>query len=134
MYVCYIDESGTSEIPGNTSHFVLAGLSIPIRHWKRMDLEICAILKKYELGDAEFHTAWILRKYLEQSKIPNFAKMDRAARRAAVRQERIKQLLKLQKQGAKNYRQIKKTFAHTDAYIHLNETERKALGEEDAHR
>ena len=30
MYLCYIDESGTSDIPGNTSHFILAGLSLPI--------------------------------------------------------------------------------------------------------
>ena len=24
MYLCYIDESGTPELPGNSSHFVLA--------------------------------------------------------------------------------------------------------------
>jgi hypothetical protein len=30
MYLCYIDESGTPQIPGNTSHFILAGLAIPI--------------------------------------------------------------------------------------------------------
>jgi hypothetical protein len=33
MYLCYIDESGTPESSGNTSHFVLAGISIPIWHW-----------------------------------------------------------------------------------------------------
>ena len=33
MYLCYIDESGTSDIPGNTSHLILAGLSLPIWHW-----------------------------------------------------------------------------------------------------
>jgi hypothetical protein len=60
MHVCYIDESGTSDIPGTTSHFVLAGISIPIRHWRAF----CVLLKRYGLGDAEFHTAWILRKYL----------------------------------------------------------------------
>ena len=38
MYLCYIDESGTSVVPGNTSHFVLAGLSIPIVQWKGGDL------------------------------------------------------------------------------------------------
>jgi hypothetical protein len=38
MYLCYIDESGTSVVPGNTSHFVLAGLSIPIVQWNGGDL------------------------------------------------------------------------------------------------
>ncbi|MCU7837088.1 MAG: DUF3800 domain-containing protein [gamma proteobacterium symbiont of Taylorina sp.] len=40
MYLCYIDESGTSSIPGNTSHFVLAGISVPIWHWKTCDKDI----------------------------------------------------------------------------------------------
>lgn len=67
MLVCYIDESGTSAIPGNTSHFVLAGLSIPIWHWKNCDQEIAKIKSVYRLEDAEIHTAWLARKYLEQS-------------------------------------------------------------------
>jgi len=74
MYVCYIDESGTPDIPGNTSHFVLAGICIPISEWKAIDISISAFLKSYGLEGAEFHTAWILRKYLEQSRIPNFEK------------------------------------------------------------
>jgi hypothetical protein len=49
MYLCYIDESGTSDIPGNTSHFVLAGLSIPIWHWKDCDREVETIKRKYAL-------------------------------------------------------------------------------------
>ncbi len=40
MYICYVDESGTPDIPCNTSHFVLAGISIPVWHWKRCDSEI----------------------------------------------------------------------------------------------
>ena len=72
MYLCYIDESGTSGIPGNTSHFILAGLSIPIWRWPDCDAQINAIKKQYNLADTEIHTAWILRAYLEQSKIANF--------------------------------------------------------------
>ena len=34
MYLLYIDESGVSNIPGNTSHFILTGISVPIWHWK----------------------------------------------------------------------------------------------------
>jgi hypothetical protein len=127
MYVCYIDESGTPDIPGNTSHFVLAGLCIPISDWKSIDISISALLKKYGLDGAEFHTAWILRKYLEQSKIPNFDKMDRSARRSAVQQARNKELLRLQKHSSPSYKQVKKTFAQTAEYIHLTLAERRAL-------
>ena len=44
MYLCYIDESGTPDIPGNTSHYVLAGLSVPISYWKSCDKEIESVL------------------------------------------------------------------------------------------
>jgi hypothetical protein len=136
MYVCYIDESGTPDIPGNTSHFVLAGLAIPIGQWKSIDEAISQILGKYDLGDAEFHTAWILRRYLEQNAIPDFEKLSRVARRAAVEKERVKELLKLQKQSStshkqnKNYRQVKKTYAHTSEYTHLTQFERMKMVQE----
>ena len=42
MQLCYIDESGTPELTGNTSHFVLAGISVliniganTINSWRR---------------------------------------------------------------------------------------------------
>jgi hypothetical protein len=50
MYLCYVDESGTSEIPGSTSHFILAGISIPIWHWRTSDRAIYNILARYGLG------------------------------------------------------------------------------------
>jgi len=34
MNLCYMDESGTPDIPGNSSHFILVGFSIPITYWK----------------------------------------------------------------------------------------------------
>ncbi len=49
MYLCYIDESGTSQVPGNTSHFVLAGLSIPIEYWKKCDRAVAKIKKSINL-------------------------------------------------------------------------------------
>ena len=67
MYLCYIDESGTPDVPGNTSHFILAGISIPIWHWRSADRSISTILRRYGLGGEELHTAWVLRSYLEQS-------------------------------------------------------------------
>jgi hypothetical protein len=128
MYLCYVDESGTSEIPGSTSHFILAGISIPIWHWRTSDRAIYNILARYGLGGKEFHTAWLLRKYLEQSRIPDFERLDWSSRRAAVETERNRYLLKLQiAKQSQTYRQAKKTFAHTKSYTHLTLDERKTL-------
>jgi hypothetical protein len=55
MYLCYVDESGTPEVPGTTSHYILAGLAIPIYKWKVCESEINQIKKKYDLIDAEIH-------------------------------------------------------------------------------
>lgn len=125
MYLCYIDESGTPEIPGVSSHFVLAGVSIPIWHWHNADREISGILRRYDLADAELHTAWLLRNYLEQSRINNFSGLSHDSRRSAVIRERTKYILELQKnQQAKTLRQAKKNYRHTEPYIHLTKTER----------
>ncbi len=72
MHICYVDESGTSDIPGTSSHFVLAGLAIPISEWKNSDIALNKILNKYDLARDEIHTAWILRKYIEQSQNSRF--------------------------------------------------------------
>jgi hypothetical protein len=47
MQLCYLDESGTPELPGNTSHYILAGLAIPVWHWKTCDQEIAKIRVQY---------------------------------------------------------------------------------------
>ncbi len=129
MHICYIDESGTSAIPGNTSHFVLAGLAIPIWHWQDCDGEIAAIKSRYGLSDAEIHTAWIARRYVEQSKIKNFESLGYSSRRSEVDRLRKAELLKLQRQPGKIalYKQVKKNYLKTDPYTHLTEKERKAL-------
>ena len=125
MYLCYIDESGTSAIPGNTSHFVLAGVSIPIWHWRDADREITHIKRAYGLENAEIHTAWILRSYREQSQIDGFETLTRMQRRSEVHRARTTRLLNLQKsQNKKSYRQTKKNFSKTDAYTHLTRQER----------
>ena len=53
--------------------------------------------------------------------------MDWAARRSAVQQARTRELLRLQKQGSPGYKQAKKNFAQTAAYIHLTFAERQGL-------
>lgn len=123
-----MDESGTPEIPGNSSHFVLAGLSMPIWHWRDADREITQVLAQYGLADQEFHTAWIMKSYFEQSKVNNFNAMDWGARRAAVQRERTANLLRLQRmQRSATYRKAKKDYRHTEAYIHLSHAERVSL-------
>jgi hypothetical protein len=124
MYLCYIDESGTADVPGNTSHYVLAGLSIPYSNWKNCDREIAEIGRRYGLKDADLHFGWILRRYVEQSKIPNFPNMSFAQRRSEVIQLRKAELLRLQKIGGSAYKQAKKNFKQTDAYIHLTYEDR----------
>lgn len=126
MYLCYIDESGTPDIPGNTSHFVLAGLSIPISRWKYCDKAIEVIKRKYGLADTEIHVGWILRKYIEQSKILGFDGLTHTQRRAQVLQKRTVELLRLQRLQKKGqYRQTRKTYKQTEPYIHLTYQERK---------
>lgn len=99
MYLCYIDESGTSDIPGNTTHFILAGIAIPICNWKNCDRVIGAIKRKYKLQEAEIHTGWILRPYLEQKKISGFDSLDYDGRLREVAKYRKTELLRLQKIG-----------------------------------
>jgi len=126
MFLCYIDESGTSDIPGNTSHYVLAGLAIPIDKWSICEGEIFEIKKKYDLGNAEIHTGWILRKYVEQNKITDFDSLDRTQRRFEVEKIRNSELLRLQKiKNRSLYKQTKKNFRQTNSYIHLSYNERE---------
>lgn len=129
MYLLYIDESGTSAIPGNTSHFILTGVSIPIWHWKNCDREIERVKQRYSLCNAEIHTAWILRRYLEQTRIPGFEALSYTQRRSEVERFRRAELLRLQRSGnKKHYRQTKKNFDKTANYIHLTHNERTKFG------
>lgn len=128
MYLCYVDESGTPEVPGTTSHFVLAGVSIPIWHWRDADREVSSVLNRYGLASEELHTAWLLRKYLEQSRIPGFETMSWDRRRAEVERYRNGQLLALQQANKhKAYKQAKKNYKSTSGYVHLTYNERKKV-------
>lgn len=132
MFLCYIDESGTSAIPGNTDHFVLTGLAIPIHKWRQYENQINKVKVKYGLRSVEIHTGWILRKYAEEDKIDGFDKMNYADRRAEMTKLRNAELLRLQKnpRGSAQYKQVKKNYGHTEPYIHLTFAERTHLVEE----
>ncbi|MGA2217190.1 MAG: DUF3800 domain-containing protein [Terracidiphilus sp.] len=131
MYLCYLDESGVPEIPGNSTHFVLAGLAIPIERWREADAAISEIMARYGLAGAELHTAWLLRKYLEQSKIDDFADLSWDERRTHVTRLRVVEVHRVRKLGiAKRNSQLKKVYRHTDPYIHLTYEERNRLAVE----
>jgi hypothetical protein len=101
MYLCYIDESGTSDIPGNTSHFVLAGLAIPIWYWKDCESQIGTIKNSYGLGPSEVHVGWMLRPYAEQLKVPDFEKLTYGERRYEAERLRRVELLRRQRTSNK---------------------------------
>jgi hypothetical protein len=97
MFLCYIDESGTPEIPGSSSHFILSGISIPIDKWRDCDREVSVIKLKYALSGAELHTGWLLRPYLEQNRIKDFESLNKHQRIYEVEKIRKTEILKLQK-------------------------------------
>src|SRR5437867_4589496 len=129
MHLCYLDESGTADIPGNTSHYVLAGLSIPIWHWRDCERDLGRIRQKYGLADQEIHTAWMLRVYLEQTRIPGFESLSQLERRAKSEAHRHAELLRIQKLPNRKemFKQVRKNFRLTTPYTHLTLTERKAF-------
>jgi uncharacterized protein DUF3800 len=132
VYVCYIDESGTPDVPGNTSHFVLAGISLPIWHWRDADRDVSRVMVNYGLEGEELHTGWLLRPYREQSLIPKFEKMSWRERRVASIQHRNAELLRLQKSPrlAAQYRQTKKNYQKSAGYVHLTRDQRRSLVQE----
>src|SRR5437867_3229034 len=94
MYFCYLDESGTPELQGQTSHFVFLGLAIPAAAWHTKDQRVASIKARYGLADSEIHTGYIARRFPEQEHIAGFEKMDSVQRRASVESERKNALIK----------------------------------------
>ncbi len=78
------------------------------------------------MEDCELHTACMLRKYVEQSKIPNFDQLAAADRRREVNRYRTRLLSRLV--GSSNTTRRTRTLKahrHTDPYIHLTWEERQ---------
>ncbi len=127
MYFCYIDEAGAPEMSDASTHFVLAGLTIPVWKWKTCETDINRIKKKFYLENTEIHTAWILRNYREQEVIKDFEKLPNIQRRIEVEKYRNIHLHKLQSTPKSNstYKQTKKNYLHTHDYIHLTLKERE---------
>lgn len=128
MRICYLDESGTPELVGGTSHFVLLGLSIPAETWRNKDTEISIIKQRFGIVDAEIHAGWIARRYLEQEKIGRFEAMGIVERRIAVQRARDAFLIKRAAlHGPASVVETRKNFRKTAPYIHLTMAERRDL-------
>ena len=77
-------------------------------------------ITKYGLSESEIHTGWIMRSYLEQTKIPGFDTMSFADRRSEVIKQRKAEIFRVKKtNNSKALKQLKKNYKQTDAYIHL---------------
>lgn len=126
--ICYLDESGTAELTGGTSHFILLGLSIQGETWKSKDNEITMIKRRFGLERAEIHSGWLTRRYLEQERTPNFETLGVAERREAVQRARDEFLVKKAAlRGPASVQEDRKNFKKTVPYIHLTLAERSEL-------
>jgi hypothetical protein len=127
LRIAYLDESGVPELTGGTTHFVLAAVAIDGHTWKQKDAELEGAKAAFGLDTAEIHAGWMARRYSEQDAIPNFAGLDRAARRTAVRAARDSILLRRAAlRGIQSVSEQRKNFRKTDDYIHLTHAERIA--------
>ena len=73
----------------------------------------------------EIHVAWMMRTYHEQSSIPGFESMTYARRRSEVNKKRKAELFRLQKVNRKGFKQTRKNYQKTEAYLHLTRQERR---------
>lgn len=125
MYLCYVDESGTPEIPGVSRNYVLAGITVPVWHWKTCDAELNVVKNKFDLAGKEIHTGWIMRRYSDQERIKDFEKLDKPKRIAQVTAERTKELLRLQSLSrSQQLKNVRGTYHKTKEYIHLTHSQR----------
>lgn len=130
MHLCYIDESGTPDIPGNTSYFVLAGLSVPDQYWKGHYRQVEAIKSRYDLAAAEIHVACMLLPYVEQQNIPGFDSMPYSERRVQMHRARAAEIHKLRRANARHCKQTRKNYRQTESYVHLTLLERQQVVKE----
>jgi hypothetical protein len=127
MHICYLDESGTPDKSDQSKHFVYAGIAIPESSWKSKDNEISAIKQKYGLSGEEIHTAWILRKYLEQVKIPNFESLTWEQRKEESKKFRLQRLSEFEVYAPSKKKSHIKEYKETLNYVHLSLLERQNL-------
>jgi len=128
IYLLYLDESGTPELKGGTAHFVFTGLAIPSDSWADYDHRIQLLKQKHHLNLTEIHSAWMMRRYQEQERIPDFSKLDFESRkRLAVEIRKANLLMAAATKTGKQLRELQKNYRYTAPYLHLSLPERLAF-------
>ena len=128
MRIAYLDESGTPDLTGSTSHFVLLALAIDGESWKQKDAEIARIKARFGMENAEIHAGWLARRYPEQERVAGFEALGAAERRASAERERDAMLFRRATlRGVESLKEAKKNFRKTAPYLHLTLDERRSL-------
>jgi hypothetical protein len=124
--IAYLDESGSPELTGGTSHFVLLAVAIDAQSWKDKDRDIGTIKRACGLEGVEIHAGWLARRYAEQKLIPGFEGLSPQQRVAEVKKVREQMLLKRAAlRGISSLKELKKNFSKTENYVHLTYEERR---------
>ena len=129
VYLCYIDESGVSQMPGNSTHFVLAGIVVPIWHWKDCERQIQLIKQHYSLWRMPRSTQLGFCEIIGNSERYRIL-LCWTTPKGASRQPDLEtpHCCASKTQGSsKSYKQAKKNFKQTEAYVHLTRTERRSF-------
>lgn len=125
FFICYLDESGITDLTAGTTHYILVGLAIPIETWQGRDREITGVKAAFSLQDIEIHSGWMTRRYLEQERIPNFVTLGRDQRRTVWNRERDATLIRIAAtRPAPALLEAKRNFRKTEPYTHLTRDER----------
>ena len=100
---------------------------MPDEFWKSHNTQLERTKHNYGLEHAEIHVAWMMRAYFEQQQIRGFQSMSAMRRRSEVTKKRTAELLRLQKVNNKTYKQTRKNYKKTEAYVHLTLDERRQV-------
>lgn len=112
-------------MPGNTSHYVLAGLSIPDEYWKQHHEQLETIKSIHGLEGVEIHVGWMWWPYLEEKSIRGFELMSAQRRRTEMLNVREVELNRLKRVNRKRFNQTRKHYKRSNAYVHLTLEQRR---------
>jgi hypothetical protein len=132
MFLLYLDASGTANLKDvNTKHYVFLGLSMQEQDWSEVNTDLQSLKARYGYPGLgfELHVKQFAVTIKEQEKIPDFEKMSREDRRAAVLKVRD-EALRAAVGDATRRDELKKRFRSTDHFIHLTRSERSQLLED----
>ena len=94
----------------------------------QLESRIHAIKSTYGLGDEEVHTAWMVRRYVEQEAVANFERLSHFDRKLETQKRRDQHLIRIAANGnKKQLKAAKLNYRKTVVYLHLTQIERLEL-------